>query len=1223
MQNVLLTACTLQVHPPFLSFGRAECDAHPACVDHFAHLHEADMPTCCPAPKGDLLACCQFESATEAKFWGSVAQGLELVVNGSAKIFVTHAFVGIALIALSGLSLRVYLHSAYKEFRGGLLISWVCVPVFLLAGLATSLATPWLLFSVISISWVPYATIRIFARFYKFVWRHSDCRHEQRPRAMRKLTNWLWANFLVEYVLAHVYWIADWMALHFLLGEVLRAIGVDSVKPIPFEYTIDKAVVPAGAKAILQRLTRLLWEMHSLFFNVPVHVNTHTDSLAPVLLLIGCMTLGISISSYVLLICNVYGRLAAGRHGFLLAKRARTWRVKQAFKMSLCDFGFTMWMHCSALWIARGQLLTVELCLTRPLPADVFARLTLGTLAVFVLVVYIGALYMWVGVANGTHVEDPPRPIAWVVSRYTGLEFDTAKRQHLLTKMILEAFDVVADEGTLSPGSSPRSPHSTSPRGSPKSSPRGRSSPHGRTASPRSGSPRGMSPRGGSPRFSSPSGSPRSPRMRLIKVAKNLGSAKRLLQRTFAAEAAPATPTSPAPARPTRHTGPHSAVDDLYRIGDVPPPSALPMYPQTFIRLPDLSKASYGRVAIAAARATASSQKMLPEDTDANVGTASATELPTGRRLSSDTSGRLSEQLALEEEKEAEVAEVVPKRTRCKALLRRARDRATAAIARRRAGAGGTTAKSQSKGGRTKTLMSPDHLSAYGPGGEYADQIDKALHKETPMEFYSRMPKPMNDMTLRACCKRSRHAARVSFWTSLGHWKQARNVGLHKVCTRTRDLAEETCRYGYDQLDYFAMARATARTVAMSLRWLPGGIACSVLALYLNWPLFRQCDKSMDIMWHKIQEVMEKGASYKEAEVSLWRSLVNTPDHRRKLKLTRRCLRVQQVLSLMSVAMMFVASLIITGENAHSLAPPVFFVAFASLFFHVAIGQVILPVLMLPNAIYLSVASETAEEKELAELVRAQQTSSDSSASQDSSSEYSSSNESFLDEDRRSAGRPSVIGVKRNRIIIRPQAARLRLRFQLMERLDDCQEYMRKWRRVGPEKHGRLFKVDGKFGVARRPWETVSFQYTENSDMNLKTQRFVLRRCNSIGTSTGEELCELRDLQEHWSGYVDVFDESYRPGLPAMPRVVHAMPDRGVVDRLEAQRVFKEHPNEVTNQQIIFANPLQGTAVHRHFTGKKEVAWEYSYDEMLASFKASVASAASAMSANEEAEPQA
>lgn len=1275
MQSHNLTTCTLQVYPPYYSFRQERCSVHPSCVENFAHAHNLDALTCCPTHSGDLLSCCQFEDAAEERFWKSVADGLDLLITACTDAFVTPALAGVGFFALSGFVFRARFAKSYTEFREGVLISWACIPALLLGGLAISLATPWLVLSLLATLWLPYATIRIFARFYSFVWVQSDCRHEHRPHAMRKLTKWLWVNFVVEYCLTHIFWISDWITLRLLMGDMLRIANVDFLKPLPFEYTISKVRAPVGLKTFLQHTARLLWELHSILANVPLHVDVHADRLAPSVLLIGCTTLGVALSSYVLLICNVYGRLAAGRHGFLQAKRANMWRMKQTLKTNLWDAGFTSWMYCTGLCIARGQLSLLEFVLARQVPSSLFDQVTLGSLFVFVLVVYAALLYMWVGVANGKHVDDPPVPIAWAVSRYTGIEFDTAKRQHYLIKVILETFDVFEEEeaaSVASPhGSSPHSKgmsprgrgmsprgRGMSPRGrgmSPRGrgmSPRGRMSPHGRGISPRGMSPRGMSPRGLSPRSpksASPSGSSRSPRGRQAKIAKNLGSAKRLLQRTFgnvATIAAPASPSSPA-SRPGRHNGAGSPVDDLYRLGDVPPPSALPMAPQTFIRLPDLTKASFGRVALAAARAAASAQKAVPVTEhltyrDSETFRDQTTEFPMTARLSGNSSGRNAEAPMtgqasgnssarksdgpLTDCGEALVTGTHGKRTRCTTCWPRVGRKAQSAIAkqlsRRRNIAAKLKSRLQPMEVRPKgSLLSPAHLREYDTGGELADRIDKTMYTETPMELFNRIPKPKNDISWRACARRSTHAAGVSLWTSIGHWKETRNVGNHKVCARARDLAEETCRYKYDQLDYYATARSVARTVSMSLRWLPGGIIFSVFALYLNWPLLRQCDKSMDIMWHKIQEIMEKGASYKEAEVSLWRSILSTPAHKTKLQLTRRCLIIQKILSAATLAMMIVASLLLTGDNADWLGPPVFFVAFFSLFLHVLIGQVILPILMLPNAIYLSVARESTEEKEIAELIKAQQDSSDSSATQDSSSEYSSSNESFLDEDRRSAGRASVIGVKRNRIVIRPQSARLRLRFQLMQRLGDCQEYIRKWRRVGPEKHGRLFTVEGKFGVARRPWETVSFVYSEDSDMSLKVQQFFLRRSNSIGTSTGEELCERRDVQEHWAGYVDVFEEGYRPGIPAMPNVVNAMPNRGVVDMLEKQLVFKAHPNVVTNQQIILVNPLQGTAVHRHLTGVKEVPWEHTYDEMLASFKASAASAASATEAEMEDEP--
>merc|ERR1719401_2712118 len=157
---------------------------------------------------------------------------------------------------------------------------------------------------------------------------------------------------------------------------------------------------------------------------------------------------------------------------------------------------------------------------------------------------------------------------------------------------------------------------------------------------------------------------------------------------------------------------------------------------------------------------------------------------------------------------------------------------------------------------------------------------------------------------------------------------------------------------------------------------------------------------------------------------------------------------------------------------------------------------------------------------------------------------------------------------------------RLKLRYQLLRGVERCGDHMQQWYREDPLKHGR----------------------------------FRLKRSNSIGAGTAEEVFERRTKQEPWAGFVDVFDEFRRPGVPALPETADAVPPRGLVDEFEAQGVFRQHTEELTNKDLFCTNPWTDTTCGARMSRAKRFItraqppppspWELEFDEALAPYAA-------------------
>jgi hypothetical protein len=436
-----------------------------------------------------------------------------------------------------------------------------------------------------------------------------------------------------------------------------------------------------------------------------------------------------------------------------------------------------------------------------------------------------------------------------------------------------------------------------------------------------------------------------------------------------------------------------------------------------------------------------------------------------------------------------------------------------------------------------------------------------------------------------------------------------------------------------DADDYLVVERASARTIAACTLWLPGCSALWACALYFNNPPLKQLDDSLDILQHKIEEFMEKGKTYKEAVQTLKRFLVGKTQRRRLLPWFRRCERAARLCQLVNLISLVVLSSFLNGDNAEIIISPASLIIFVCLLVKNSLEYLVMPMLLISRTVEASTKAESPQEKqvrlEIDEIIGTD----DSSSTQDTSTEYSSANESFLDEDPRSEALPSVLGVRAAKVIVRPKAIRLRLRFQLQQNIPRFNDYVRQWRREDPYRHGRLLHVPKKFPHVFPKSRTVSFFPTDESDWPLKAtkfdfrcrgmshdtfvgtkaflhdvhrkfprqfghteaceaywqsrgmaepfgpmhvSRFGFKRSHSLGTLTARELPEWRAKYEAATGFCDIVEERFSSGVPKLP-ADGELQARGLVDEFELQGVFRQVTDEFTNKDMFLQNPWKNT----------------------------------------------
>ncbi|CAE7767319.1 PTAC2 [Symbiodinium necroappetens] len=460
-------------------------------------------------------------------------------------------------------------------------------------------------------------------------------------------------------------------------------------------------------------------------------------------------------------------------------------------------------------------------------------------------------------------------------------------------------------------------------------------------------------------------------------------------------------------------------------------------------------------------------------------------------------------------------------------------------------------------------------------GGKQVDVIQLAV---LPRPLYNAVPKPKVHLWLRQPWLRLYESSKASYalrvfckvcaFTVLGLWKEA---------------WEQTfllCEFGG-----VAASSSNRLVEVIWIRlWLPG---CSVLSLparYCNWPPLRNMDSSLalglgthrDITKHRIQDYVNNGLSYKEAEVALRKYLTAGEKNLKfRVRFLARARRLQKMLSalddLLSVVMTFcmlaLVSPVTMGDGVTWAAPLFFLLLFTLAAVHAALDRLLIPWLSPVKITMLSVLRETPDEISVMESVLEAyrsfpQEEVESSEDGEESSDYSSANESFLDEDPSSQNLPEVLGSKKVKILVRPKALRLRMRYELMRSLPASGDHLLRYQREEPLKYGRLLRIPGKTFVSRRAREsrTVSFSPTLESDWSHKESLFRLRRSHSLGTGVAfENKPEEREPRDHWDLHSDIFDEHSRSGIPWMPKVSERMPERGLVDQFEMVGTFKPH----------------------------------------------------------------
>lgn len=495
--------------------------------------------------------------------------------------------------------------------------------------------------------------------------------------------------------------------------------------------------------------------------------------------------------------------------------------------------------------------------------------------------------------------------------------------------------------------------------------------------------------------------------------------------------------------------------------------------------------------------------------------------------------------------------------------------------------------------------------------GDEEHDLDLTHLKLTPKQLYNNIPHPKVRLTLGSCLFMIGCAFRTCICTALGQWKRSWNLRPLRVRDRTRDLTCDMNRGHFDKYDYVAIERASAKLICSCTLWLPGMSAIGFMGLYANKPPMRHLDDSLDIMKHKLEEYVERGVAYKQAEISLKRHLISKPEHHTKENWTRIIEKVSRIVAIGNLATLVCMTVLLTGENAKYLAPPLALALLGSITVQEFIEHVMIPLLMLPNIILVSVTRPTEDEKKVDDEMDKILGSSDNSDTESSSTEYSSANESFLDEDPVSKEGPKVLGVKRAKVLIRPKASRLRLRFALLRSTAPFGTHLDRFRREDPNKFCRLLRVPGAHLDALRPACTISFRPTLESDSSFKEARFGLRRAKSLGTSTAEETFERRVMtkHEHREGWADIFDERSSSGLPAMPSTQCAVPARGLIDEFEAQGVFRQWSAELEDKELLLINPFTDTPAFRRANNLANMvsgtpalprtAWDASMDEEL------------------------
>lgn len=523
--------------------------------------------------------------------------------------------------------------------------------------------------------------------------------------------------------------------------------------------------------------------------------------------------------------------------------------------------------------------------------------------------------------------------------------------------------------------------------------------------------------------------------------------------------------------------------------------------------------------------------------------------------------------------------------------------------------------------GRRQTFAPPDSPQRQRKGRGLLDLTGHDLELEEfleegededeilrPEKVYDQVEKDKIKLSCRAFARYSKQALKATIRAMQGRWGE-QNVELFKLRSRTRDYAKEFFRGHYDQFDYNICLTATAKSIALASCWLPGGIVVSRIIDYCNKPALRMMDGSLDIVNHKVEEYTERGIGHREAMTTVRRYLVATAKHRMQERWAIRATYVKRVLNVATLVCLVLLSTIVNASNVETFALPLCATAFAALVVRVFVEQIVDPLLMLPRMVQINCRRETEKEKLIKTRVHAVTDVIESSETIESSTDYSTDDEEGLDnvEDVLKGGEGKIVVVKDQKVICRPRLVLLRLRFAMQRGRFTFGDHWGLWHRNDPLKHGRLLQIPSCHLDFMRQMRTVSFSPTAENDWPSKIQNFKLKRSNTLGTITSDEVFEFRVQTEPWAGYFDVFEEKSMPGFPVLPETVDAVPYRGVVDEMEAQGIFRQATRDLTNGDLCCGNPFSDTKFSSamndvaRYVMKKGPApkkpWELSFDE--------------------------
>eukprot|EP00439_Symbiodinium_sp_Y106_P051217 s1524_g6.t2 len=1174
MQDVNGTSCTEQSARARLLYGASRCSEH-SCR---AHFHDSDLLYCCPTPRGFPLACCDSEvsalatlSATGADFVAAAASVTQVLTC----LWICH----------------IWKSESWADWRENVDMSFVGAAAALICVCLHSMGLLWILGAgLVIIAPSTALSILLFAGMHRSACRAvNGIEPMARSRAMKKARAILYA--VGATMMSVVKLLGDWIVVHFLLvdfASVLQAVTSSQFilkdalfRPMPYEYVVAILPVPDLIRYPVMLAVRLLWSLQVAISNLPMQVALHSTNEAGIMAA-AAMTYATTTFSYVVLASDLPARLVAAKQCVVVGDLGLVAQAARLLALGGLEVLLDVVLRVAGGWPARLLPFVATLLLV---PPDGVAAWTPGlplALALFCTVIaQIYSLCIWVWLIGSS------RQIYWTS--------DLERVEEYLICAVLRALGLWEkeedEEGPPSAVSSPRSPRSD--RGSPRSA-RSPRSPGAKQESGRS------SPGRGSPRIKGPSG---------LKLKKNLGSVTTLLRRATRGDSPSNSPNS-SPRSPRSDGAPSS--------GPGLTTARLQQTPARFARLADGT-----RVDIATVRKVESPGRSGRNQSPRSPGRGFSPRSP-GRGTSprndavkgADSTRRgmrvnddWKVQVSPDELEPGDVEHPSQRPRRCYRHCRCVCDAVRSCLRcvcspcvrlvqgywpKRRL-------NKHHRQGLTRRGLLVDKLRELGKTGALIDmwediaelggkQVDVIQLAVLPRPLYNTVPKPKVHLWLRQPWLRLYESSKVCVYTVLGLWKEGANLSPLRVRWRCRELVKQAGRGYLDQEDYTTTQISTAATVGMLLLWLPGCAILSLPARYCNWPPLRNMDSSLDITKHRIQDYVNNGLSYKEAEVALRKYLTAGEKNLKfRVRFLARARRLQKMLSVvMTFCMLALVSPITMGDGVTWAAPLFFLLLFTLAAVHAALDRLLIPWLSPVKITMLSVLRETADEISLMEKVLEAyrsfpQEEVESSEDGEESSDYSSANESFLDEDPSSQNLPEVLGSKKVKILVRPKALRLRMRYELMRSLPASGDHLLRYQREEPMKYGRLLRIPGLLPPiprrgprsrktrkiqedlrqpksAAREARTVSFSPTLESDWSYKEWLFRLRRSHSLGTGVAfENKPEEREPRDHWDLHSDIFDEHSRSGIPWMPKVSERMPERGLVDQFEMVGTFKPH----------------------------------------------------------------